>query len=223
MKQAAIFLCDKTGIMAEPWAEAGVTCFSIDIQHSIRATRSKRHTVKKVGVGEIHFLYGDARSWTPLSFDRHFFRLYHIVFVAAFPVCTNLAGSGSQDWQLKGLAMLADGLMLFNACEQIAAWSGAPYCVENPVGTIPAHHRKPDHYFQPWMWGDLYSKKTCLWTGNGFVMPAPVYKIPPEGTMQSIWLMAPSEDRQDKRSQTPIGFAKAVFQANYKCINIAIV
>lgn len=213
---AAIFMCDKSGIMAEPWAEAGVTCFCVDIQHSIRATRARNHQVKKIGAGEIHFLYGDARSWKPTMFDMHFFWKYRIVFVSCFPVCTNLAGSGAQDWQLKGLAMLTDGLMLFNACEQIAAWSGAPYCVENPVGTIPAHHRKPDHYFHPWHYGDLYSKKTCLWTGNGFVMPPPIHATKPDGVTQKIWMASPGEDRADLRSETPAGFARAVFEANYQ-------
>lgn len=217
-KQAAIFICDKSGIMAEPWAEAGVTCFCVDIQHSIRATKAKRHTVKSLGAGVIHFLYGDARSWKPTTFDKSFFSVYEIIFVSCFPVCTNLAGSGAQDWQQKGLAMLTDGLMLFNSCEQIAAWSGAPYCVENPVGTIPSHHRSPDHYFHPWHYGDLYSKKTCLWTGNGFVMPPPLHTVAPEGVTQKIWLTPPSDERQDIRSETPRGFARAVFKSNYKTV-----
>ncbi|RYZ24781.1 MAG: hypothetical protein EOP49_45515, partial [Sphingobacteriales bacterium] len=158
MRQAAIFLCDVSGVMAEPWAEAGYVCVCVDIQHPIRATRAKRHVVRRFDSGgEIHFVWGDARSWKPSQFDRFFFDNYRICFVACFPVCTNLAGSGSQDWQLKGLAMLTDGLMLFNSCEQIADWSGAPYCIENPVGVVPAHHRKPDYYFHPWYWGDLYS------------------------------------------------------------------
>jgi len=215
MKEAAIFLCDVSGVMAEPWAEAGVTCICVDIQHSIRATRARRHTIKRVGNGEIHFVYGDARTWKPTSFSKTFHADFKIVFVGCFPVCTNLAGSGAQDWESKGLAMLTDGLMLFNACEVVADWSGAPYCVENPVGVIPTHHRKPDYYFHPWFWGDLYTKKTCLWTGNGFVMPNQDNTIPPEGTTQAIWLMPPGKDRQNMRSQTPAGFAKAVFNSNY--------
>lgn len=218
MKQdVVISICDRSGIMVEPWANAGCLCICIDLQHSISATSAKRHQVKKLGAGEIHFVYGDARSWKPSQFDKQFFQKYNIVFVACFPVCTNLAGSGAQDWKLKGLAMLTDGLMLFNSCEQIADWSGAPYLCENPVGTIPAHHRKPDYYFHPWFWGDLYTKKTCLWTGNGFVMPQADYITRPVGTEQKIWVMAPSDDRQNKRSETPAGFARAIFEANYKC------
>lgn len=190
-QQVVISMCDKTGNMVRPWAEAGYICICVDIQHSIRATKSHKHVVEKVGCGEIHFVWGDARSWKPSTFDRNFFDKYEIAFVACFPVCTNLAGSGAQDWELKGIAMLTDGLMLFNACEQIADWSGAPYLLENPVGVIPTHHRKPDYYFQPWFWGDLYTKKTCLWTGNGFVMPAADCITQPPGVIQKIWLAPP--------------------------------
>ena len=77
-----------------PWAEAGYTTICVDIQHSIRATKKGNYTVKPYeGGGSIHFVYGDARSWTPLHFDIDFFMKYKIVFVACFPVCTNLAGS----------------------------------------------------------------------------------------------------------------------------------
>lgn len=217
MKDVAIFMCDKSGIMARPWAESGYTCICVDIEHSIRSTRKTGYAVleRLEGGGMIYKVYGDARSWKPSMFDKEFHSKYRIVFVACFPVCTNLAGSGAQDWELKGLAMLTDGLMLFNSCEQIADWSGAPYCIENPVGVIPAHHRKPDYYFQPWFYGDKYQKKTCLWAGNGFVMPEAHFIIKPEGTTQKIWLESPGEKRQEIRSETPEGFAKAVFISNH--------
>jgi hypothetical protein len=218
-----ISMCDKSGIMARPWAEAGYTCLCIDIQHSIRATRKKKHIIDRFeGGGEIHYLYGDGRSWKPSDFDKSFHSSYHICFVACFPVCTNLAGSGSQDWghgkyePPKGIPMLMDGMILFNSCEQIADWSGAPYCVENPKGCIPTHHRKPDYYFHPWHYGELYQKYTCLWTGNGFVMPEKKFITKPEGVTQKIWLAYPGLNRQDERSETPEAFARAVFEANKK-------
>jgi hypothetical protein len=221
MKDAAIFLCDLTGNMAKPWAEAGVICVCVDIQHSIRATKAVKHKVNKFDSGgEIHFVYGDARSWKPTMFEINFFRKYKIVFVGCFPVCTNVAGSGAQDWQQKGLAMLCDGLALFSACETVAAWSGAPYCVENPVGAITRHHRQPDYFFQPWFYGDLYQKKTCLWTGNGFVMPEADYIMKPKGVTQKVWLAPPSADRANIRSETPEGFSDAVCDSNYKPIEI---
>ena len=202
--------------MAEPWAEAGYICFCIDLQHSPSRTRKQGYDwckPAKQGDGCTYFIYGDARSWKPSSFKSEFFRLFKICFVACFPVCTNLSGSGAQYWESKGLAMLSDGLLLFNSCEQIADWSGAPYCIENPVGCIPTHHRKPDYYFHPWFYGDLYQKYTCLWTGGGFIMPRSKYLTKPEGVTQKIWEMSPGLDRQNLRSETPPMFARAVFEA----------
>lgn len=216
-RDVVISMCDKTGNMVKPWAEAGYLCICVDIQHPIRATIKNNYKVIKFeGGGEIHFVYGDARSWKPSQFDKNFHSKYKIVFVACFPVCTNMAGSGAQDWKLKGLAMLTDGLMLFNSCEQIADWSGAAYGIENPVGCIPTHHRKPDFYFHPWFYGDLYQKYTCLWTGNGFVMPERKFITKPDGTKQKIWLESPGLDRQDRRSETPEAFALEVFNSNKK-------
>jgi hypothetical protein len=221
MKKAAIFLCDLTGVMARPWAENGYICICVDIQHSIRATRSGKHKVEKFeGGGEIHFVYGDARSWTPLHFDAGFFKVYTICFVACFPVCTNLAVSGNQDYSnlkgrpMKAIPALMDALTLFNACEHVASWSGAPYLLENPVGTIPHYHRKPDYYFHPWFWGDMYTKKTCLWVGNGFKIPKVDYVTEPEGVSDKIHKATPGPNRANERSETPEGFARAVFNAN---------
>ncbi len=48
MKQdVMISMCDKTGIMARPWAENGHLCICVDIQHSIRATAKNKHKVEK--------------------------------------------------------------------------------------------------------------------------------------------------------------------------------
>lgn len=205
MTPIAIFLCDETGIMARPWAEAGYECWCVDIQHSIRRERIE---------GNIHFAWGDARTWTPPAGRR-------IAFVAAFPPCTHVTVAGARDFATKRGQMLRDALETFEACRQAAAWSGAPYMIENPVGVLSSipHIGKPDHYFHPCDYtayepADNYTKKTCLWTGNGFVMPAPARAegLPPPD--DRIHKCPPSADRADIRSATPLGFARAVFAAN---------
>jgi hypothetical protein len=35
--------------------------------------------------------------------------------------------------------------------------------IENPVGIMSRHYRKPDQIIQPYQFGDDASKKTCLW------------------------------------------------------------
>lgn len=36
-------------------------------------------------------------------------------------------------------------------------------CIENPVGWLNSHFRKPDQIIQPYWFGDPESKRTCLW------------------------------------------------------------
>jgi hypothetical protein len=195
-------LCDRTTAMAQPWAEAGFTCYCVDVQHEPGETQD----------GNIIRVGADLMTWLP---PRE-----KIVFVAAFPPCTNLAVSGARWFASKGLRGLAEGLLLVERCEQIAEWSGAPWFIENPVSTISSYWRKPDHLFHPYQYGgydgghdDGYTKKTCLWTGGGFVMPE-VKEIDLADDHDRIWKAAPSPDRGDIRAATPMGFAQAVFQAN---------
>ncbi len=35
--------------------------------------------------------------------------------------------------------------------------------IENPIGIMSSKYRKPDQIIQPWMFGDKYTKSTCLW------------------------------------------------------------
>ena len=147
-----------------------------------------------------------------------------IRFVAAFPPCTDVAGSGARDWKKKGQYMLTDALQLFTAVQAHGAWSGAPYFVENPVGALSKHMGDPDHIFDPcdyagYLEGEAaeaerYTKKTCGWSGGGFVMPAPRRLEPILGS--KMHLMPPSDDRADLRSATPRGFSKAAFIANHR-------
>ena len=95
------------------------------------------------------------------------------------------------------------------------------YFIENPVSTIKTYWREPDHRFDPCDYAgypggesDLYTKKTCLWTGGGFVMPPTRRLEPTQGSR--MHLLPPSADRADMRSATPAGFSRAVFEANYR-------
>ena len=194
-------LCDRTGNMLRPWAEAGrYRCIAVDIQHAAGV-------VERDGV---EFVGADVREYLPPRGD------YAACF--AFPPCTHLAVSGARWFGDKGLAALRDAIGLVEACRRICEWTGAPYMVENPVSTLSTYWRKPDHTFDPCDFGgylpgggDAYTKKTCLWVGNGFRMPPPRRVDPVEGSR--MHLMPPGPDRADARSETPMGFARAVFEA----------
>lgn len=203
-KGTVISLCDKTGNAVKAWAEAGYTCYCVDIQHSIRRDRVE---------GNIHYVWGDARSWIPP-------RETPIAFMMAFPMCTHLTVSGARDWQKKRGWMLADALELFDACRVACEYSRAPFYIENPVGRLSTHREKPNYIFDPCDYAgyladpdpEAYTKKTCLWTGGGFVMPPKKRVEPVLGSLTHV--MPPADNRADLRSVTPLGFSLAVFQAN---------
>jgi hypothetical protein len=201
-------LFDKTGVMVMPWLEAGFKAIIVDIQHP-EGWHDDKDVPNLARVG------ADLRTWTPPPFN------YGIVF--AFPPCTHLANSGARWFKGKGLRELAGAIELVAVAAEDADRIGAPYMIENPVGTLGTYWRKPDHVFDPYefgaylvLGGDAYTKRTWLWTGNGFVFP-PKRPVPPvEGS--KMHFVPPSAERANIRSTTPEGFARAVFAANYEAV-----
>lgn len=200
--RVVLSLYENSGNMVRPWAEEGFECFCLDL-------RNDGHSEQFDSGGSIAFIPWDMRNGLPVALAA---RERAITF--CFSPCTNLAISGARWFQGKGMSALIDGLTLLEAGRQIADGSEAPWMLENPIGVISSYWRKPDYVFQPWMYGDMESKLTCLWTGNGFVMPDAERHIRPAEVRESVWRMAPSEDRGHKRSVTSPGFARAVYEAN---------
>jgi hypothetical protein len=195
-------LFDRTGVMVQPWLGAGYECWIVDIQHPRGVHRDGR--LVRVGA--------DVLGWLPPR------RTYAAGF--AFVPCTDQAVSGARWFKEKGLGGLARAVEMVERARDILEWIGAPWMLENPVGTIANYWRKPDAYVHPWQFAgwnedierDNYTKKTGLWMGGGFVLPEE--KPAPDPHRHDIHLMPPSEDRGDLRSATPTGFSRAVFEAN---------
>lgn len=194
--------------MAQPWLEAGHTAVLVDLQHPEGESREEAWNGTLVRIG------ADMLSWVPprwLAKDE-------VAFLAAFPPCDHMAVSGARWFAGKGLGKLAHSIQLFDRAAFWAEWFEAPYLIENPVSTISTYWRKPDHKFHPWHFSaiepaDGYTKKTCLWTGNGFRMPAPQIAdgVEPDDRIHKA---PPSPDRANFRAETPLGFARAVYAEN---------
>lgn len=194
MNKIVISCFDKSTNMVKPWAENGYLCYCVDISHP--KGENREDNIIKVGT--------DIHNWIPPRGD--------IVFASFFPPCTDLSVSGARWFKEKGLHKLSDAIKLFARSIDIAETLSCPWIIENPVSTISSYWRKPDYTFNPCDYGDPYLKKTCIWSGNGFKMPD---KNPVDPSLGSkMHLMPPSEDRADKRSITPMGFAIEVFKAN---------
>ena len=82
-------------------------------------------------------------------------------------------------------------------------------------GLLPELLGKPEMYYQPWEYGDPYTKKTCLW--GVFNAPAKNPVKPIRSCNQGSWVQqlgGKSERTKLLRSITPPGFAKAFYEAN---------
>lgn len=209
-------LFDGSGVMGLPWAMAGhqVYCFNADdANHGEYVVKMKHEN--------LHYV----NCWINSGFD--FERRPDIIF--SFPDCTMLAGSGEKHERTNG--DVESAVTLARLAESLGDRYNCPWMVENPVGKLSTEWRKPDYYFDPYEYGgymsgfeetfhpkmparDGYTKKTCIWAGNGFVMPE---KRPVEHC-GFFWgwksLGGGSAKTKQLRSLTPRGFARAVFEAN---------
>ena len=195
-------LFDLSTVAVQPWADAGYHCSCVDIQHTTRLS----------GDIEVFGIDITQRDW---DIDPGYYSM-----VMAFPPCTHLAVSGARWFKGKGLRALAEAIELVARAADICEDSGAPYFIENPVSTLSTYWRKPDYMFDPCDYAgylddpapEAYTKRTCLWTGGGFVMPEPKRVDPVLGSV--MHRIPPGDERSNIRSRTPMGFAKAVFAAN---------
>ena len=82
----------------------------------------------------------------------------------AFPPCTHLASSGARHFAAKRAdGRQQEGIDFFLRLTR----TGIPrWAIENPVGIMSTHFRKPDQIIQPFHFGDSAQKTTCLWLHN---------------------------------------------------------
>lgn len=140
---------------------------------------------------------------------------HHWDIIIAFPPCTYLTFAGNrhlnQPGRIEKRLAAAEFFMKFvNApCEHIA--------IENPVGYMNSCYRKPDQIIHPYMFGDPYMKRTCLWLKNlpllepTYYLPKPEPKYTQADGKKRYWVETVSgSDRQKIRSKTFPGIAAAM-------------
>jgi hypothetical protein len=129
--------------------------------------------------------------------------------------------SGAKHFRDKGLGALIRTLELFKRSVDLAEMLGVSYVIENPVCTVSSYWRKPDYIFHPHHFAGLcaddnYTKATCLWAGNGFIMPESCPDFTLGKPDDRIHKAPPGPQRANFRSAAAMGFSRAVFQANHQ-------
>jgi hypothetical protein len=131
----------------------------------------------------------------------------------AHPPCTDLAVSGAAWFAKKRMAGQQQASASFF---MMLAKSDIPKIViENPVCVMSSLWRKPDQTIQPWMFGHMEQKATCLWLKNTPPLaPTNIVKdqmmLLPKNQRERLHYLPPSEDRWKLRSETYLGIAQAM-------------
>lgn len=194
-------LFDYTGEWARPWIEAGYDVYCMDIKSGVDIYE---HCVEWFMENEIGMVYG----------------------ILAAPPCTDFTSSCAWTWDDKD----KDGRtawsmeLVYQVMRTVEYFDPVFWALENPAGRL-SPSRKSDKalipclgkawYWDPWEFGDPYTKKTGLWgVFSNDLVKTPVKPI--KGKHGS-WLMSlggKSEKTKAARSVTPPGFSRAFFEAN---------
>lgn len=224
----AVFLFDYTGIMAQPWLDAGYECWCFDGQHKPGIERSGN--LLKVG------MYFEAHGKLVYA-SRVADLVGEASHVFGFPECTNLTSAGAKHFKSKrnfNPLFQLEAIELCDLVRCVGVMLDSPWAFENPRGVVSTQYFPKSFSFDPCDYGgylaeddkhplypevypprDAYKKDTFVWCGNG-------YKEPKRNPVDALsknnpgWEKCGGRSTRTKniRSATPRGFAQANFEAN---------
>ena len=193
-----VSLYDKTGFSLQPWVNAGFKAFAYDIQNPDKC-------VQRNGV---LYMKADLHDPTCLAMleKKH---AGQVVFLSAFPVCTDLCIGGAVHWarkRNKDAEFQVRAASHVKACADFAERIGCKtWYIENPRGMLGKLWKRADCEINPCDYGgyldendehplypkyipgrDAYKKRTCIWHSPSFSMPIPKLVNPVEMVCKSI-------------------------------------
>ena len=221
---SVISLFDLTGTLAKPWL-ASHHVYQFDMQ-------LEPHQGEHVTL-----INGTADTWKE-ELDR-LCREEEISIILSQTPCNDLAVSGSRWFKKKFQAnpnYRQEAMELVYIARDLGEKYNIPYAIENPVSVISTEWKRPSLTFHPFEYGgylpvnddpklygplyqmtpaqDRYYKKTCIWSGAGFVHTEkrPVEPIPVESRQSKLG--GKSDRTKNLRSACARGWALAVYEAN---------
>ena len=215
-----LIACEESQRITIEMRRLGHECYSCDIE-----LPSGGHPEWHINQDVLPLLDGDCEFVTMDNVNHKISGLWDLII--AHPPCTYLAVSGNRwfnvekygDKALERLHLREEAYNFFmkfvNAkCEHIA--------IENPIGYMNTHYRKPDQIIQPYQFGTPERKTTCLWLKN---LPKliPTNIVDPNITdsatghsgysswhMDMQYIGKDKKERSKIRSKTFPGIAKAI-------------
>ena len=210
--------CEESQRVCIAFREKGHEAYSCDIQEC-----SGRHPEWHILGDVLPILNGNTKFITQDGTLHEISGKWDMII--AHPPCTYLTVTGNRWFNIEKYGKKAikryeqrkEAIQFFfrivNAkCDKIA--------IENPIGIMSTVWEKPTQIIQPFMFGEPFEKKTCLWLKNLPKLNSTKLVIPPErikfksGKTMPAWYAElwhlPKEERERERSKTFIGIAHAM-------------
>lgn len=179
-----LIACEFSGIVRDAFRKRGHDAWSCDLLPSER--KNRYHLQQDI--------FNPLGEWQlPFNFEM----------MIAFPPCTHLAVSGARWFEEKQVEQR-------KAIWFFLALANAPVpriAIENPIGIMSTHYRKPDQIIQPWQFGHGETKATCLWLKElPLLKPTNIVS----GRKPRVHYESPGPERWKNRSRTYQGIADAM-------------
>lgn len=204
MKKVLI-ACEESQRVTIEMRKLGIECYSCDIEEP-----SGEHPEWHIHGDVIPYINGNCTFTTMDGIEHHIDGEWDLI--VAHPPCTYLASSGNRWFNVekygeKALQRIKDREDAAAFFMQFANANCQHIAIENPIGYMNTHYRKPDQIIQPWQFGHGETKSTCLWLKNlPLLKPTNIV----EERNPVSWKMGETKDRAKKRSKTYPGIAKAI-------------
>ena len=212
-----LIACEESQRITIEMRNKGHNCFSCDFLEP-----SGRHPEWHILGDCIPILNGKC-TFKTMDNIEHYIEKWDMII--AHPPCTYLSSAGNAWFNEKKYGDKAKERKklreeAFNFFMEFTKADCDKIAIENPIGYMNSHYRKPDQIVQPYFFGDPYTKSTCLWL-KGLPKLKKENECKPEdpiiyknGKKDISWhfntLNLSSEERRKERSKTFPGFAKAI-------------
>lgn len=170
----------------------------------------------------------DVRLITLPELDIRFYNPPKSVYgILAAPPCTEFSrakGNSPRNYD-KALEIVLACLKIIWQCRKSSRLKF--WCLENPCGQLRQFLGRPCYSFQPWWFGDLWTKHTDLWgyfkDPKRLILARPIELSKVKHGKKGWYMNSPPKmvdqnerklNRSIRRSVTPPGFSKAFFEAN---------
>ena len=209
-----LIACEESQRICEAFRELGCEAYSCDIIEC-----GGGHLEWHIQSDVLPLLNGDVTFMTADGANHNVAGPWDLII--AHPPCTYLTNTGNR-WfneekygdkarERKRLREEAADFFM-----EFARTNAKHWAIENPVGWMNTHYRKPDQIIQPYEFGDPARKTTCLWLYN-LPLLKPTKIVEPKlqylksgKTMDLEYSNASKKERAKLRSRTYPGIAKAI-------------